>query len=153
MFSRRDRSPCPRLTLPSLRKILETTYGRGCNIIVPSSFSSSLAAGASAAPPAAAAAPPAAGAAAAPPPEPTFRSISFTSLPSSACRLSTYARLNSFDSTDFSEEGGPDGLDFLDAGGFDEGGQFVGGNLDTIVGEDQGRVGIGELSARHFRVI
>lgn len=89
-LSRRDRNPCPRLTLPSLvianvsvpspfRKISYIWI----SVNIPSSFSSSFASSAAgAAPPAAA--PPAAGAAAAPPPDPTFKSRSLTSLPSSA---------------------------------------------------------------------
>jgi hypothetical protein len=87
-LSRRDRSPCPRLTPPSLCGVLVLSPEK-CEwrVDVPSSFFSSSAGAAS--PPDAAAppAPPAAGAAAAPPPEPTFRSRSLTSLPSRACRL------------------------------------------------------------------
>src|SRR5438309_212937 len=86
LSSRRDRSPCPRLTLPFL---MEHEYKSHViwDAILPSSFfSSSLAAGSSAAAAPPPEAPPAAGAAAAPPPDPTFSKRSFTSLPSSAWR-------------------------------------------------------------------
>ena len=87
-LSRIDRNPCPRPTPPSLWKLVNRfpvlSVGRASN--VPSSFSSFFSSAAPASPPAAAA-PPAAGAAAAPPPEPTFRSRSLTSLPSSAYRV------------------------------------------------------------------
>lgn len=84
-LSRRDRSPCPRRTPPSLWSYVSFRAGlaRGICQNVPSSFFSSSA-GAAASPPAAAGAPPAPAAAGAPP-EPTFRSRSLTSLPSRAC--------------------------------------------------------------------
>jgi hypothetical protein len=83
-LSRRDRSPCRRLTPPSLRGALVSVLRLTVDWVnIPSSFFSSSA-GASAPPAAAPPAPPAAGAEAAPPPEPTFRSRSLTSLPSRA---------------------------------------------------------------------
>lgn len=83
MLSRKVRIPCRRLTLPFLYRVLVLpNLPLKVRVNVPSSFSSSLAASAGAA---ASAAPPAAGAAAAPPPAPMLRTISFKSLPSSAC--------------------------------------------------------------------
>ena len=74
-------------------------------------------------------------------------------------------------SIDLCEESRPDWLDFGDARGFNDGGEFVGlwmcqlslrsrigreeivyGDLDAIVSEDEGRVGVGELSGRHCEV-
>jgi len=87
MSNRRDRSPCPRLTPPSLLQnpmlvSINRVFRCWTQMHVPSSFFSSAAGAASSV---AAGAPPAAGAAAAaPPPEPTFKSRSLTSLPSSA---------------------------------------------------------------------
>lgn len=90
-LSRRDRSPYPRLTPPSLHttipvsKLLTPSHLPTTNVFnLPSSLASSLGASAAASPPAAAAPPAAVGAAAAPPPEPTFMSRSLTSLPSRA---------------------------------------------------------------------
>ncbi len=86
-LSRRDRIPCLRRILPSLfwekQLAMHGAQSSYCCNAPSSFFSSSAGAASSAAPPAAA--PPAAGAAAAPPPpEPTFRSMSLTSLPSRA---------------------------------------------------------------------
>ena len=108
----------------------------GVRVDVPSSFSSSAGA---ASPPAAA--PPAAAGAAAPPPEPTFTSKSLMSLPSRACvaafgqprvesgqcegercACSVFLLSPSY----LGEDGGPDWLDILDAGGLDQGLQLVG---------------------------
>ena len=100
-LSRRGRNPCLRPTLPFLFRVLAICLAWNTDLIVPSSFSSSFLAGASAA--ASGAAPPAAGAAAAPPPEPTFRSMSLTSLPSSACGLSVSYYLNDRISTNLRE--------------------------------------------------
>jgi len=47
------------------------------------------------------------------------------------------------------EDGGPDGLDISDLSGGDEGLELVGGDLNAIIGEDQGRVGLSELGVRH----
>ena len=91
-LSRRDRSPCPRPTPPSLCPNVSRPFPlrtESDDMHLPSSFSSSLAASAGASPPAAAP-PAAAGAAAAPPPEPTLSSSSLTSLPSSALAKSEH---------------------------------------------------------------
>jgi hypothetical protein len=127
-LSRRDRSPCPRLTPPSLCGVLVLSPEK-CEwrVDVPSSFFSSSAGAAS--PPDAAAppAPPAAGAAAAPPPEPTFRSRSLTSLPSRACRVSeTASRVISLGRAHLGEESCPDGLDLVNLCGLDERLELVG---------------------------
>ena len=103
-LSRRGRNPGLRPTLPSLVGKLAIRLVWISDLIAPSSFSSSFSAGASAAPPAAAAAPPEGAAAAAPPPEPTFRSMSFTSLPSSAYRLLFSAGCDASKFTNLSKE-------------------------------------------------
>jgi hypothetical protein len=51
--------------------------------------------------------------------------------------------------THLGEEGGPDGLD-LDLGSRDQGSDLVGGDLDVVIGEDEGGVGGSELGGCHF---
>ena len=170
-LSRRDRSPCPRLTPPSLLwgVSIRSLPNSGISWVnVPSSFASS--AGAASSPAAAAPPAPPAGAAAAPPPEPTFRRRSLTSLPSRACSLirNCVQCLSVFERAHLGEKGCPDGLDFLDLCGLDERLELVGlvksvtvlasapqnsySDIDTVIGEDESGVGGGKLGGRHCDV-
>jgi hypothetical protein len=127
-LSRRDRSPCRRLTPPSLCAVSICPLPEySCWGTIPSSFFSS-AAGASSPPVAAPPpAPPVVGAAAAPPPEPTFRSRSLTSLPSRAYPASEMCRASHIvQRAHLGEERCPDGLDVLNLGGLDQRLELVG---------------------------
>lgn len=158
-LSRKDRNPCPRLTLPLLEQ-KKTLVSRIFQIIasrdifvhssrklyIPSSFFSSAAGVASvgAAPPAPPAPAPAPAGAAAPA-EPTFVRRSLTSLPSRAFQNRNESAFSLFRVSNIvpcvgipywgywylGEKGGPDGLDILDVGSLQDALELVG--LKTIV--------------------